>query len=105
MYESERYERHLNDCAKPILELLKENNKIYFACAPEWINGEDSELRFFLNPGNRKEEYWGWVSKQALLDWIDGKGIIPGHGLNFEREYPEEYEELAKKHKKTIGLS
>lgn len=53
-------ERKLEEKAEPIRNALKEAGKRYFACSPEWIDKEKETLKFFLNPHNQDECYWGW---------------------------------------------
>lgn len=104
VYQSDKDEKELNDIAAPIKALLKEKKKNFFCCSPEWIDEEKTKVRYFLNPWNQKDEYYGWVTEQDLRDWAENKGVIPGHGDIFRKEHPEEYEELYSKIKNSVGL-
>lgn len=103
-YDTDVYYKKLTDAAAPILKKLKDADKKYYACSPEWTDETESTLRFWLNPCDQQENYWGWVSEKDLLDWIENKGTIPGHGRKFEKEHPEEYKELHKEVKLRCGL-
>lgn len=78
--------------AKPILEKLNEAGCEYYACAPEWLDKEKGTLKFFLNPRNQKEFYWGWVTTEELLDWTQGRGTIVEKGKLREGKEYEEFE-------------
>jgi hypothetical protein len=71
-----------------IQERLLKAGKKWFALSPKWTtDGWDDiakrtkyDVVFFLNPEDQQNCYWGWVTVEDLLDWIDDKGNIPNHG-------------------------
>jgi hypothetical protein len=48
----------------------------WYALSPSWANHERTEVRFWLNPYDQKNRYWGYVTVADLDDWIAGKGKI-----------------------------
>lgn len=94
--------KELSDTAEPILAKLDEAGKKYHACVPEWENKEKGILRFWLNPWDQENNYFGWVSEKDLLDWINDTGVIPGHGFKYEKENPKEYKKLQESIKAAI---
>lgn len=53
------------------------DSKGYMALSPQWIDKEETAIRFWLNPMDQKNDDCGWFTVRDLLDWIEGKGSIP----------------------------
>ena len=89
MYDSDYDAKMLSEKAQPYIDMVRKAGLKFHALSPRWANEEKTELRFWLNPWDQQNNYFGWVTIGDLLDWIKGKGIIPGHGFRFEKEHPE----------------
>jgi hypothetical protein len=71
-----------------IQKRLQEAGKNWFALSPKWTTDGFNDIAertkydvvFFLNPQDQNNCYWGWVTVEDLLDWIDDTGAIPNHG-------------------------
>lgn len=55
--------------------------------SPRWASEEEKtkyKVSYWLNPQNQQQNFFGWVTVEDLLDWMKGKGKIPGHGFGLE---------------------
>lgn len=60
-----------------ILDRLKAAGKLYFACSPRWKDDAKSEVIYWLNPHDQRDNNCGWYTVADLDQWIAGKGKIP----------------------------
>ena len=94
MYDVDMEEYQLQEAARPIIEKVRKAGLKFHALSPQWCDEKKTKLRFWLNPWDQQNNYFGWVGVKDLEDWIKGKGFIPGHGFAFERSNKEEYNRL-----------
>jgi hypothetical protein len=67
--------------ASGIKDTLREAGCRYFALKPTWSEKPgiryESEIRFWLNPMEQRENNSGWFSVADLEAWVKGEGPIP----------------------------
>jgi hypothetical protein len=90
-YDKDLDIKTLMEKAKPYIDLLGKADKRFYCCEPYWVDKEKGSIRFWLNPCDQDNCYWGDVSPQDLIDWSKDEGIIPNHGTLFQKEHPDEY--------------
>jgi hypothetical protein len=59
----------------------------YGCLSPSWTHDRHEtkyKVVYWLNPQNQRQNYFGWVTVEDLLDWMKGTGKIPGHGFGLQ---------------------
>lgn len=59
-----------------IVQLLHDAGLGWYSLRPAWERGEGSDLIFFLNPENQKENAYGWFTLDELHAWARGEGPV-----------------------------
>lgn len=60
-----------------IYDTLKKAGKTYYALSPRWKDKSKTEVVFWLNPEDQKNNNHGWYSVKDLEDWANDRGPIP----------------------------
>jgi hypothetical protein len=60
-----------------IERILDAAGKKYFALSPRWANEEKTELTFWLNPYDQRNNNFGWFNIKDLIEWSINTGPIP----------------------------
>ena len=55
----------------------KVSKTMYYALSPHWKNAEKTEVHFWLNPTDQKNNNHGWYTVEDLELWLIGEGPIP----------------------------
>lgn len=79
MYEADEDYYNLQKTAAKtgIYEKLEKAERKYFALSPRWANEEKTEVQFWLNPEDQRNNNFGWYTVKDLEAWIKGEGPIP----------------------------
>lgn len=62
--------------ATGIRDKLEVAGKRYHALSPRWVDEGETEISYWLNPEEQRNNNYGWFTLQDLLDWIQNKGPI-----------------------------
>lgn len=60
-----------------IKKKLQKAGKTFYALSPRWVDDTETEIKFWLNPMEQKDNNSMWCNLQDLKDWIKEKGPIP----------------------------
>ncbi len=69
--------RELNKAAEATGIYRKISKDKYYALSPRWKDEEKSEVVFWLNPTDQRNNESGWYDVDDLEQWLEGKGPIP----------------------------
>lgn len=100
MYDIDYDHYQLELASADIIKKVRDAKLGYFALVPHWLDKEKGTLKFWLNPYDQQNNYFGWVTTSDLLDWVNGSGFIPGHGFAFEKNNREEFKRLVDERRK-----
>lgn len=75
--DKDRVELHRAAAKTGIHRKLRKADKGYYALSPRWSDDDKTEVVFWLNPYDQRNNNFGWYSVKDLEDWIKGKGKIP----------------------------
>lgn len=77
--ESDRSQDRLNKAVEKtgIKQRLEDAGCKYHALSPRWSDDNETEIAYWLNPRNQKENNFGWFTIHDLEEWTNGKGKIP----------------------------
>jgi len=76
----------LNQAAEATGIYNKISSKQYYALSPSWIDSNKTEVHFWLNPTDQRNNNYGWFTVEELELWTQGRGPIPKKGNEDEDE-------------------
>jgi hypothetical protein len=59
----------------------------YGCLRPRWAEDAKTAYKivYWLNPYDQQQNFFGWVTVEDLLDWMNGTGKIPGRGFGKDK--------------------
>jgi hypothetical protein len=68
-----------------LAEKLTKRGLKWYALSPKWVNNDEKDIVYWLNPYNQESVNYGWFTEEQLLQWIDGIGPIPKKTSQLEK--------------------